>query len=442
MSTSARADIIRRFNLPMDDEDSIDVLITSMKIGGVSWNLQAQCHTMIILEIPENLQSFYQAIGRVYRVGQPEEVSVYLIWMDRSFDQICLQAFYDKGVKSSAVNVTSKDNVADIAAEQIRRVLGMEYAALDSSWKSTDFKAKGRHILRLGHTQTTPQKAINFETRPKKGNNSRLIKNPAGEPAKKPKASKKTSSTRKGVAKPLKKHHKNQSKELGMNSRQATSPAPKSRGLKKSVKSTTYVNGMVYVNSHEAALFTNLVLEEDDLDNTDAEESGRRQNSQDIPVTPPPRSSPPTKVSSFRLPRAPISPLAPSFSASHVQGSGPPTPGRNDDDTAVGFDEPLPLHKGINVRKRDGSPLGTLRVNSPQGLILIHCITERRPVKKLTLKDTSSFASPPSQKHTPRSEHSSDDDVFETPESQKHGKNGADNDGLGGIRYVEDEELE
>ena len=47
----------------------------------------------------------------------------------------------------------------------------------------------------------------------------------------------------------------------------------KSYKLKKSVKSTTYINSIVYINFYKVALFTNLVLEEDNLDNIDTKES-------------------------------------------------------------------------------------------------------------------------------------------------------------------------
>lgn len=57
-----------------------DYLLTKPTIAGQGCNLQKACHNMIFVGIDDKFNDFIQAIHRVYRFGQDEEVNVHLIY--------------------------------------------------------------------------------------------------------------------------------------------------------------------------------------------------------------------------------------------------------------------------------------------------------------------------------------------------------------------------
>ncbi|KAF2107275.1 P-loop containing nucleoside triphosphate hydrolase protein [Lophiotrema nucula] len=76
---------IERFN---DPEDNNKILLSNFKCSGASANLHKVCADMIILEVPHANSVLLQAIGRLHRIKQKEEVGVWLVTTDETFDQV------------------------------------------------------------------------------------------------------------------------------------------------------------------------------------------------------------------------------------------------------------------------------------------------------------------------------------------------------------------
>jgi len=63
------------------------VLVTSLKCGATSMNLQKNCSSMVFLEVPDSANVTSQAIGRVHRIGQPKQQEIFIVTKNHSYDQ-------------------------------------------------------------------------------------------------------------------------------------------------------------------------------------------------------------------------------------------------------------------------------------------------------------------------------------------------------------------
>lgn len=63
------------------------VLVTSLKCGATSMNLQKNCACVVFLEVPDSANLTAQAIGRVHRIGQKEQQEIYIVSKNHSYDQ-------------------------------------------------------------------------------------------------------------------------------------------------------------------------------------------------------------------------------------------------------------------------------------------------------------------------------------------------------------------
>lgn len=63
------------------------VLITSLKCGATSMNLQKNCSTVVFLDVADSANIAAQAIGRVHRIGQTKVQEVYIVTKNHSYDQ-------------------------------------------------------------------------------------------------------------------------------------------------------------------------------------------------------------------------------------------------------------------------------------------------------------------------------------------------------------------
>ncbi|KAF4442657.1 hypothetical protein F53441_11698 [Fusarium austroafricanum] len=78
-----RSKAVREFNNP---GSLVDVLVTSFQLCGFGLNLHRVCHYGIIVEYPLNLPTMIHALGRLWRLGQKNEVNWDILYLENSFD--------------------------------------------------------------------------------------------------------------------------------------------------------------------------------------------------------------------------------------------------------------------------------------------------------------------------------------------------------------------
>lgn len=86
-SDGARAAVIDEFNDPTRRHD---LLLSTFRILGSGVDLHADCHNMIIFELPDNIPDILSAIGRMRRAGQTEPQKVSILTMKDSYDDFTL----------------------------------------------------------------------------------------------------------------------------------------------------------------------------------------------------------------------------------------------------------------------------------------------------------------------------------------------------------------
>ncbi|KAK2480190.1 hypothetical protein H9L39_09564 [Fusarium oxysporum f. sp. albedinis] len=78
-----RAHMVRQFN---DPESQVDALVVSFQLDGFGMNLQGACHYGIVVEYPKNLPTMLHGFGRLWRMGQENEVHWDVLYLENSFD--------------------------------------------------------------------------------------------------------------------------------------------------------------------------------------------------------------------------------------------------------------------------------------------------------------------------------------------------------------------
>lgn len=86
-SDEKRAAVIDKFN---DPAERYDFLLSTVGVLGNGVDLHADCHNMIIFELPENIPTIQSAIGRIRRVGQTKPQEVSILTMKDSYDDYTL----------------------------------------------------------------------------------------------------------------------------------------------------------------------------------------------------------------------------------------------------------------------------------------------------------------------------------------------------------------
>lgn len=86
-SDEQRASVIDKFN---DPAQRYDFLLSTVGVLGNGVDLHADCHNMIIFELPENVPTMLSAIGRIRRVGQTKPQEVSILTLKDSYDDYTL----------------------------------------------------------------------------------------------------------------------------------------------------------------------------------------------------------------------------------------------------------------------------------------------------------------------------------------------------------------
>ncbi|KFY27685.1 hypothetical protein V493_03364, partial [Pseudogymnoascus sp. VKM F-4281 (FW-2241)] len=83
-AAATRADTHEAFNAPTTVET---VLVTNLRLGATSMNLQKGCADLVFLEVPESGNTAAQGIGRVHRIDQTRVQHIYIITANYTWDQ-------------------------------------------------------------------------------------------------------------------------------------------------------------------------------------------------------------------------------------------------------------------------------------------------------------------------------------------------------------------
>lgn len=72
--STSRAETQLAFN---DEGTQGTVLVTNLRLGATSMNLQKGCSDLVFMELPESGNTAAQGVGRVLRIGQSHEQHIY-----------------------------------------------------------------------------------------------------------------------------------------------------------------------------------------------------------------------------------------------------------------------------------------------------------------------------------------------------------------------------
>jgi hypothetical protein len=104
-SQAERDRIITDFNRT---NGTIQVLISTHKVGGFGVNLQGGCCHMVIVELPQNLNTLLQSQSRLVRIGQTEEVYIWILFTDHTFQRWWAANLARKAISDLSAQLASK----------------------------------------------------------------------------------------------------------------------------------------------------------------------------------------------------------------------------------------------------------------------------------------------------------------------------------------------
>ncbi|HEY0206645.1 MAG TPA: SNF2-related protein [Acetobacteraceae bacterium] len=84
-TAAEREEAVEDFNDPSHESQA---LVTSYLTTATSVNLQRGCCDVIFVDIAANANTALQAIGRVFRIGQPRPQQIWILVLDHSYDQV------------------------------------------------------------------------------------------------------------------------------------------------------------------------------------------------------------------------------------------------------------------------------------------------------------------------------------------------------------------
>ncbi|KAH8803319.1 hypothetical protein F5884DRAFT_888529 [Xylogone sp. PMI_703] len=145
MSQEERTKAIKEFN----EAGSAQILLFNTKLGSQSLNVHHHAHKIICCEIPINIATFIQVVSRICHIGQNHAQTVYLLWLNHSYDQIVLHRLARKFVSSLAgedLSNIAREHITKQAEETLRQFLGLQYSTYHRVWGSKDYDDKDEWI--------------------------------------------------------------------------------------------------------------------------------------------------------------------------------------------------------------------------------------------------------------------------------------------------------
>ncbi|RHZ46015.1 C-terminal helicase domain-containing protein [Aspergillus thermomutatus] len=84
MGENARREAAERFTKPISD---CEVLLTSYQCGAHGLNLHSECSRVVLLKPPLNMNTLFQAVGQVHRLGQREAQKAWVLFQEHSISR-------------------------------------------------------------------------------------------------------------------------------------------------------------------------------------------------------------------------------------------------------------------------------------------------------------------------------------------------------------------
>ena len=133
MGFTERTKLCDRFT---DPADTAQVLICNFRSASLGLNLQTCCHRVVMMDMPDNVNTVLQSIGRVHRLGQAHEQEIYILGEDQSYDQV-LQAKACRKMICQLCGEASLDMLEFSAAEKEEFRARLKAKALEE-WKAKE----------------------------------------------------------------------------------------------------------------------------------------------------------------------------------------------------------------------------------------------------------------------------------------------------------------
>lgn len=128
--------VIDEFNNP---DKRVDFLLTTMRVAGSGVDLHADCHNMIIFELPDSIPIILNSIGRIRRVGQTIPQNVWILALDGSYDDFTMYRLSRKYATSLLALGVLGDGLDEVARRVDLQVSTLREAN-EQSMSSAEFK--------------------------------------------------------------------------------------------------------------------------------------------------------------------------------------------------------------------------------------------------------------------------------------------------------------
>src|SRR5436853_5161062 len=142
MSAAEKTKTTDRFD---DVNDPCPVLMCTFRSTAFGVKLQRGCAKLVMMGMPENINTLLQTIGRIHRLGQPRVQEVWVLDVDHTYDQI-LQA---SAVKKMVVQMLGESEVTQLRTTQGYKARLREAHGLSDDEEVDEVLAdiKGSHLL-------------------------------------------------------------------------------------------------------------------------------------------------------------------------------------------------------------------------------------------------------------------------------------------------------
>ncbi len=128
---------------------STKVLISTHKVGGFGLNLQSGCCHMVILELSQHLNGLLQTQARLLRIGQEEDVRIWILFTDHTFQRWWASNLAKKAISDLSAQLASKLSADEQADPLTIEKRGEEALNIILGWKECRSHWNNLHELDL-----------------------------------------------------------------------------------------------------------------------------------------------------------------------------------------------------------------------------------------------------------------------------------------------------
>ena len=98
-----------------DPANPVKILLCSLKTTAASVNLQLACSDVLFFDVPINGNTIFQAIGRIYWIGQRRAIWAWMLTLDHTHDQVLQARCANKMMSNIAGTAAYEPTPQDIA---------------------------------------------------------------------------------------------------------------------------------------------------------------------------------------------------------------------------------------------------------------------------------------------------------------------------------------